>query len=290
MAKAAPRTRARPSISIGIGSWADPEYTGVLYPKGVKAEERLQIYATWFNHVEINSTYYRTPQADVVREWVKRTPAGFLFDVKLHRAFSQSPEKTAREGRLLALFRERMQPLVKAKKLGAVLLVLPPTFGPERHRLEELDPLAERIAPQLLAVELRHSGWIAGAQRARTLDYFRERKLVWIAVDMPRVSGSTIMPPMDEVTNPRLAYLRLHGRNPRWLKAKSAAERHHYAYPPAELKELATRVRALARKAEAVHVVANNHAQDFAPKTALALQKLLKLGADAAEPVAKRPR
>jgi uncharacterized protein YecE (DUF72 family) len=41
------------------------------------------------------------------------------------------------------------------------------------------------------------------------------------------------------------------------------------------MQEIVARVAALSKKAEAVHVVANNHAQDFAPKTALALQQLL---------------
>ena len=83
------------------------------------------------------------------------------------------------------------------------------------------------------------------------------------------------MPPVDEVTNPRLAYLRLHGRNREWAKAKTAEERHTYDYPAAELGEIAARARSLATKAERVHVVANNHAQDFAPRTALALQEML---------------
>ena len=92
---------------------------------------------------------------------------------------------------------------------------------------------------------------------------------------MPRIDGATIMPPIDEVTNPRLAYLRLHGRNPDWRKLKTAEERHTYDYPGNELEEIAGRVRALAEKAGEVHVVFNNHAQDFAPKAALGLKRLL---------------
>ena len=83
------------------------------------------------------------------------------------------------------------------------------------------------------------------------------------------------MPPIDEVTNSRLAYLRLHGRRQDWQTLKSNDEKHSYTYPAEELQEIAGRVTAMAKKAEAVRVVANNHAQDFAPKTALALQRLL---------------
>jgi len=58
---------------------------------------------------------------------------------------------------------------------------------------------------------------------------------------------------------------------------KSAEERHTYQYAVDELTEIAARVHALAEKADRVRVVANNHAQDFAPKAALALQRLLGL-------------
>jgi uncharacterized protein YecE (DUF72 family) len=67
----------------------------------------------------------------------------------------------------------------------------------------------------------------------------------------------------------------LHGRNPHYLEAKSAADRHVYAYNDAELAEIADRVRTLGERARHVHVIANNHARDFAPKTALALKRLL---------------
>lgn len=266
----------RPRISVGIGSWTDKEYNGLLFPKGTADNERLAVYATIFNHVELNMGFHRIPPVKFVENWVKQTPADFVFDFKLHRDIAADPEAAAKGDRLVAWTLGSARPLIEAGKLGAFFLVLPPAFGPRKRKLEELDPLVEKLQPHLLAVELRHSGWVDGEQRERTLDYFRARKLVWIAVDMPRLEGSTIMPPLDEVTNPRLAYLRLHGRRADWLeKGKTTEDKHAYEYAAHELEEIAARVKTLAAKAETVHVVANNHAQDFAPKTALALQKLL---------------
>ncbi len=83
------------------------------------------------------------------------------------------------------------------------------------------------------------------------------------------------MPPLDEVTQHQLAYLRLHGRNPRYEKVKSAEERHTYFYTQAELEEIAQRISRLSQKAKHVRVVANNHARDFAPRTAFALRELI---------------
>lgn len=261
-------------ISVGIGSWADREYAPLLFAKGVKGDDRLPAYAEHFGHVEVNASYYAIPAREKIAGWVEKTPAAFRFDFKLHRVFSDKPEKAA-GGNLLVQLLEKTKPLVDAGKLGAYFMVMPPAFVPGSRRLEELDPLLEKLRPHTLAVELRHRAWIDGEQRARTLEFFRSRKLTWIAVDMPQVEGSTIMPAVDEVTNPSLAYLRLHGRNREWPNLKTAEEKHAYLYSDAELRELATRVESLAAKAQQVHVVANNHAQDFAPKTALALQRLL---------------
>lgn len=253
----------------------DDEYTGVLYPEGLPSKERLKTYASHFEHVEANASLYRTPQRQTVAGWVNETPSDFTFNVRLHRAFSEDPETTGRDGVLLQRYLDAVQPLIEANRLRAFLLVLNVPFGPKRNRLEELDPLVERLTGHLLAVELRNRGWVTGEQRDQTLDFFRTRQLVWIAVDMPRLEAASVMPPIDEVTNPRLAYLRLHGRNPEWTKVKTTGERHTYSYPDAELQEIARRVRALAEKADEVHVIANNHAQDFAPRTALGLKRLL---------------
>jgi uncharacterized protein YecE (DUF72 family) len=270
----------RGCVRVGIGSWSDKEYTGLIFPKGVKTEERLKIYATHFDHVEVNASYHALPPRERVAGWVEQTPADFTFDFKLPKAFSQAPEKSAQDVGLVGQLLRSAEPMIEAGKLGAFFLILPPSFTPDHRRLEMIDPLIEKLQPHLLAVELRNRAWIEGEERERTFAFYREREIVWIGVDMPRIEGSTIMPPVDEATNPRLAYLRLHGRRADWLELKTAGERHDYEYSAEELDEIAGRVTALAEKADVVHVVANNHARDFAPKTALALQKLLGTAKD----------
>ena len=260
-------------IRVGCGSWGDDAYQDLLFSRRTPLGERLAGYARHFDHVEVNSSYYATPRAEVTRAWAKQTSDGFLFDIKLHRAFSQSPEKTARDGKLVKMLLDGVKPLIKAKKLGVFLLVLDPRFGPDRHGLEELDPLAEALSPHPLAVEVRHRGWVTGSQRTATLEFFRKRKLAWVAVDMPRIPS--LLPPIYAVTRPDLAYLRLHGRNPGWGRAATAAERHAYVYSPRQIQGLARKIREMAGKAKEVRVVANNHAQDFAPRTALALRAAL---------------
>jgi uncharacterized protein YecE (DUF72 family) len=267
------------AIRVGCGSWADDEYAGLLYPRGLASAQRLREYAKWFDHVEVNSSYYATPKRATVLNWIKQTPPGFLFDIKLHRHLLSSiskprPDDAAKKD-LLAYLLGEVQPLIKARKLGAFLLLLPPHFRPGKNRLEELDVLVKRIKPHRLAVEFRNHAWVKGKQRAATLAYFRGNGITWVSVDMPRLKDSTLMPPLEEVTQPKLAYLRLHGRNKAWLEAGSAEERHTYLYRDRELKEIVAQVKRMAKKADEVRVVANNHAQDFAPRTALALRRLL---------------
>ena len=98
------------------------------------------------------------------------------------------------------------------------------------------------------------------------------------SIDGPPVAAKhfTIMPALDEITAPTLAYLRLHGRDPKaYLTGKTVAERFHYDYSDGELDEIAFRAQDLAGQADQVHVVFNNNARDFAPMAAERLRRKL---------------
>ena len=64
-----------------------------------------------------------------------------------------------------------------------------------------------------MAVELRNRGWVEQDRLEGTLRWLAERGAAFVCVDAPRAEHFTIMPPVDAVTRPDLAYLRLHGRN-----------------------------------------------------------------------------
>jgi uncharacterized protein YecE (DUF72 family) len=85
------------------------------------------------------------------------------------------------------------------------------------------------------------------------------------------------MPPeLDEVTNDRIAYLRLHGRDAKaYTTGKTVAARFNYDYKEEEIGEIAQRSRKLAGEAKETHVVFNNNALDFAPRAASRLRKAL---------------
>jgi uncharacterized protein YecE (DUF72 family) len=170
-----------------------------------------------------------------------------------------------------------LEPLRAANKLGAFLLQLSPAFSPGKHDLAELDELLACLAPLNTVVELRNRHWLEGDQLASTLDFFRRHQTALVLVDAPNDKHFTIMPSdFNEVTNARLAYLRLHGRNAEgYLRGKTVAERFYYDYSDEEISEVAERAKKLAQKADTVHVIFNNNALDFAPHAALRLRAAL---------------
>jgi uncharacterized protein YecE (DUF72 family) len=287
------------NIRIGTSSWADPGFVAEWYPPDLPARDRLPYYAERFDAVEVNSTFYGVPSARTVKRWAEVTPPGFSFDVKLHRLLSRhsgSPSSlpkplrdrasTAARGRvrltkkleaaLTDALLEAVAPLADAGKLAAFLLQLSPGFSPHRHELDELGPLVERLAPHPVAIELRHRSWVKGERLERTLGWFEDHEAVWVGVDAPTGRSITIMPPVDAVTNPRIAYLRAHGRNAEgYVRGRSVAERFGYRYDDAELEEIGGRARELAKSAEEVRLHFNNNRGSDAPVAAERMRELL---------------
>jgi uncharacterized protein YecE (DUF72 family) len=171
---------------------------------------------------------------------------------------------------------EAVEPLVAAGRFGAFLLQLSPGFSPHSHSLDELAPLVARLAPHPVAIELRHRSWTRKGRLEPALAWMEEHAAVWVGVDAPAGDQITIMPPVDAVTNPRLAYLRAHGRDAEaYVRGRSVAERFAYRYDDAELGEIGARARELAGAAERVHVMFNNNRGSDAPVAAERLRSIL---------------
>jgi uncharacterized protein YecE (DUF72 family) len=286
-------------IVVGTSSWADPGFVEEWYPEDLPARERLAWYAERFEAVEVNSTFYAVPAASTVRRWADETPDGFTFDVKLHRLLSRhaadlkslpealrKPAKTTPKGRvkldgklqdaLVDAVLESVEPLDDAGKLSSGLLQLSPGFQPRTNDLDELAPLVERLAPHPLAIELRRSSWLRGDRAEQTLAWMEEHGAVWVCTDMPDADHLTIMPPLDAVTTPQLAYFRAHGRNAEgYIKGRSVAERFAYRYSDEELEEIGARAHELAEEADEVRLMFNNNRGSDAPVAAERMRELL---------------
>ena len=71
------------SILLGTSSFTATGWQGSFYPKGLRPADYLSYYAQHFDTVEIDSTFYATPNVSVVRSWNAKTPEGFLFAAKV---------------------------------------------------------------------------------------------------------------------------------------------------------------------------------------------------------------
>jgi len=287
-------------VLVGTASWSDPGFVERWYPKKMPAGERLGWYAQHFELVEVNSTFYSVPEPRMVERWCATTPDDFTFDVKLHQLFSfhSTPAKllppelqrrvnTDAKGKvkstpdlqetLLKTFLRAIRIIRDARKLGVLLLQLSPAFSPRKHQLSELEPLIEMRSDYDLAIEFRNRNWAIGDQLESTIDFLRRHRVIFVNVDAPASDHFTVMPSnVDEVTNTKIAYLRLHGRNAKaYITGKTVASRFNYDYKDEEIVEVANRSNELARRARDVHVIFNNNNLDYAPRAALRLRKAL---------------
>ena len=286
-------------ILVGTASWSDPGFIARWYPEKMPAGARLGWYAEHFRLVEVNSTFYSVPEPRMVERWCATTPDDFTFDVKLHQLFSfhSTPAKllppelqrrvnTDAKGKvkstpdlqeaLLKTFLRAIRRIRDARKLGVLLLQLSPAFSPRKHQLSELEPLIEMLSDYELAIEFRNRNWAVGDQMESTTDFLRKHRATFVNVDAPASDHFTVMPSdVDEVTNTKIAYLRLHGRNKAYITGKTVASRFNYDYKDEEIVEVADRSKELARRARDVHVIFNNNNLDYAPRAALRLRKAL---------------
>ena len=287
-------------ILVGTASWSDPGFVERWYPKKLPAVDRLPWYAQHFDLVEVNSTFYSVPDPRMVERWCAATPDGFRFDVKLHQLLSfhstpakllppdlQSQAKTDGKGKvkatpdiqeaLLKTFLHRMAIFRSSRKLGVLLLQLSPAFSPRKHQLHQLEPLLAMLSGCELAIEFRNRNWAIGDQLESTTGFVRKHGAIFVNVDAPASDHFTVMPSeIDEVTNPNVAYLRLHGRNTKaYVTGKTVAARFDYDYNDKEIAEVAERSKKLAREAREVHAIFNNNNLDYAPRAALRLRKAL---------------
>jgi uncharacterized protein YecE (DUF72 family) len=286
-------------IVVGTSSWADPGFVEEWYPPDLPARDRLRFYAERFEAVEVNATFYAVPSPKTVARWADETPAGFTFDVKLHRLLSRHSadlkslppacrehattnargrvELTPKlEAALADEIAEAVQPL--GDKLATFLLQLSPAFEPRNNALDELAPLVKRLgATAPVAIELRNRFWVTERRREDTLRWFEEHGAAYVCVDAPEGSKApTLMPNLDAVTRDDVAYLRAHGRNLEgYTRGRRVAERFAYAYDDDELRELGERAGRLAEEVPAVRMMFNNNRGADAPTAAQRMRELL---------------
>ncbi|MBV9853536.1 MAG: DUF72 domain-containing protein [Streptosporangiaceae bacterium] len=287
-------------IRVGTASWTDRTLiaSGWYPPEASTPEKRLRYYARHFPLVEVDATYYALPAEQTATTWASRTPDDFVFNVKAFSLFTKHPtrvaalptdlrasvQKTGKDRVYLKdvdpevtdqaweRFLSALEPLRQAGKLGAILLQYPQWFPVSRANKEYILSCAQRAAPRRVCVEFRNHTWMTEDNQAETLAFLAGNKLPYVCVDMPQGYPSSIPPVLAATTD--LAVVRLHGHSGKW-DSKDIYERFAYLYSDDELKEWASKIRALAGDAEVTHVLLNNCCGDHAQVNARQLADLL---------------
>ena len=142
-------------VRIGCSGWNYKDWRERVYPKGCPPSRWLQHYATLFDTVEVNSTFYRLASPKAVANWIEQTPPDFTFAIKASRYLTHI-KRLSDLGQGVRRYYESVEPLVGNPKLGPVLWQLPENFHRDDERLANaLDALPEGRH----CFEFRHESW-----------------------------------------------------------------------------------------------------------------------------------
>lgn len=173
-----------------------------LYPDAFKGKSRLTYYASLFNSIEINSSFYKLPKASTIIKWRDTVPEDFRFTFKLPKTISHSKglDFHAEE---VALFIRTIDNVDKKK--GCILLQLPPALKP--GSIQQLEKLFKTIDSAntrqawKIAVEFRNKVW----HNDQTFKLLEQYNFSLVLQDLP-ASATPLTAPLTKVI-----YLRFHG-------------------------------------------------------------------------------
>ena len=271
---------AMESVYVGTAGWSYDDWDGIVYPAGKPSRfDPLAYLARFFDCIEINNTFYRIPTARASESWVRRVSGNekFRFSLKLYRGFTHEAGRALRGD--AEAFRRGVAPLIRAGRLGCVLVQFPWSFKNVAENRSYLEKLFGEFEDLPLVLEVRHSSWNV----ASFYEFLYERRVGFCNIDQPLFRGS--MKPTSKSTS-SIGYFRLHGQNYEdWFREGAGRDdRYNYLYTEKELEPWAKRIVALKESLTSIYVITNNHYKGQAVCNALQLKARLT-----GEPVAVPP-
>jgi uncharacterized protein YecE (DUF72 family) len=247
-------------IRIGCSGWNYASWRGDFYPPGLPASRWLEHYATVFDTVEVNSTFYRLARRDAVARWVHQTPEHFCFAVKASRYLTHV--KRLRDmGQGVQRLYDPLEPLMAAGRLGPVLWQLPANFHRDEARLAEA---VAHLPPGRHTFEFRHESWFS----PEVFALLRSHGVALTIADRPELTFQT-----HDITSD-FTYVRFHHGH--------RGRRGNYS--DTELEAWAARIVEWALGGLDVYAYFNNDWEVFAPRNARKLRRMVERAADAEGP------
>lgn len=270
------------NIKVGVAGWSYADWSGTVYPAGLKGVRRLEYLARFFDLVEINTSFYGSVKPETARSWcsaIAGVNPRFVFTAKLYRGFTHSPVATM-ESTSAKTIRATPQDVREARagfdaiagegRLGAVLAQFPISFQCTDGNRAHIEKIAREFQSYPLVFEIRHASW----NQPEILQWLARLGVGICNIDQPLL-GRAIRP-AAHATSP-VGYIRLHGRNyAQWFAVSAnARDRYDYLYSRTELEGWKERAEEVAENAETTFVVTNNHNVGKAAVNALDLLHLL---------------
>jgi uncharacterized protein YecE (DUF72 family) len=256
---------------VGPAGWSYTDWEGTVYPPHGSRFDHLAYLASFFDTIEINSPFYRIPPPTHAKSWVRRVAANpdFKFTTKVFRGFTHEKAKFPIDD--VKAFRNYLDPLMEAGRLGAILLQFPWSFKNSDETRGKLMALFGAFKDYPKALEVRHASF----QNEEFVQFLEEHDVAWVNVDQPLFSDS--VKPAATATG-SLSYVRFHGRNyEKWFAHEESWERYNYLYSKDELDPWVERIEAMSRDRD-TYVITNNHFRGQAIVNAAELKLALGQG------------
>jgi len=145
-----------PQLFAGTSGFAYDAWKPDFYPAEAKSKDYLRHYAARLNAVEINYTFRRLPSSSTLENWVQATPEGFVFVIKAHQRITHI--QRLKKAEFTEIFFKAVDPLRVVKRLGPILVQLPPNMKCDEDVLSSF--LEEIPAGFRCAFEFRHASWL----------------------------------------------------------------------------------------------------------------------------------
>lgn len=251
-----------PRLRLGTSSWSSPDWVGPFYPSGTPPASFLAEYAKHFDTVEVDSSFYRTPSATMVRNWRERTPAGFLFAAKVPRVITH--EKVLSD--CAAEFKEFLAAMdLLGEKLGPLLLQFPyfnkQAFARPEEFIERLEPfLAQLPSGYSFAVEVRNKNFLG----APLLDLLRRHGIALALIDHPWMPSLGELARRFDLQTADFSYLRFLGDR-KGIEQKTRHWDQIIVNRQREMEAWIPEIRRLLERHRLVCAYFNNHYAGFAP-------------------------
>jgi uncharacterized protein YecE (DUF72 family) len=262
-------------LRYGTSSWSEKSWAGVFYPDGLPPGDWLAHYATVFDTVEADVTYYRVPDRRLVDGWNAKTPDGFVLSAKFPRSIVHGGSGEKPDGARVLLpelvgddtarFLDAMGRL--GPKCGPLVLQFPyfnrQAFASKAPFLERLDAFLGGLPADFrYGVEIRNKAWL-GEDLLRILRAHRTALVLVDMVYMPHPAD--LLGEIDPVTTD-FVYARLIGDR-KAVEAETATFDRVVVDQSARLDRWAQALRQLLEHVPEAYVYANNHSAGHAPAT-----------------------